>query len=55
MELTYLAEWIAGGGLVILLIYTCFCLLKFAQRLEDAEDERLWQNVLHRDGPESGR
>ena len=28
MELTYLLIWIAGGGLVTLAIYTCFCLLE---------------------------
>ncbi len=51
MELSYLLNWIAGS-LLILVAYACFSLLKSAQRLEDAEDERLWQYVLHPGRPE---
>ncbi len=54
MELTYLLKWIAGGGLVTLAVYACFCLLKSAQYLEDGEDERLWQNLLYPGTPETG-
>jgi hypothetical protein len=52
MELTYLLKWIAGG-LVTLAVYACFCLLKSAQRLEDGEDKRLWQNLLYPGMPET--
>ena len=47
MELTHLLIWIAGGGLVTLATCVCLCLLKSAQRLDDAEGERLWQYLLH--------
>jgi hypothetical protein len=53
MELTYLLTWIAGVGLMTLATYACFCLLKYGQRLEDAEGERLWQYLLNPGGPET--
>jgi hypothetical protein len=55
IELTYLLLlWIPGGGLVILATYACYCLLKYGQRLEDAEDEKLWQYLLNPGRPETG-
>jgi hypothetical protein len=53
MEPTYLLIWIAGGGLVPLATYACVCSLKYGQRLEDAEDERLWQYLLNPGRPET--
>jgi hypothetical protein len=47
MELTHPFIWIAAGGLVTLATYVCFCLLRSAQGLDDAEEERLWQYLLH--------
>ncbi len=44
MESIYLVIWLAGGGLVT---YVSFCLLKSAERRDDAENERLWQYLLH--------
>ena len=53
MEITYLLIWIAGGGLVTLATYACFYLLKYGQRLEDAESERLWLYLLNPGRPET--
>lgn len=47
MEPTYFLSWLAGGGLVTLVTYAILCLLKSAQRIEDAEEEKLWQYLLH--------
>jgi hypothetical protein len=47
MKLIYLLTWIAGGGLVTLSIYVIFSLLKSSQELEDAQDDKLWQLLLH--------
>jgi hypothetical protein len=44
---TYFLSWLAGGGLVTLATYASLCLLKSAQRIEDAEEEKLWQYLLH--------
>ena len=54
MELTYLLAWIGAVCLVTLATYTCFCLLKHGQRLEDVESERLWQYLLNPGGQETG-
>ena len=47
MESTHFVIWLAGGGLVTLATYFGFCLLKSAEHHDDAEDERLWQYLLH--------
>jgi len=38
---------LVGGGLLALTAFACLRLLKSAQGLEDTEDERLWQYLLH--------
>ena len=52
---TYPFIWIAGGGLATLATYACFWLLRSGQRLDDAEEESLWQYLLHPGRPETGR
>jgi hypothetical protein len=47
MKPTYFLIWLTGGGLVILATYVGLYLLRSAQRQDDAEDERLWQYLLH--------
>jgi hypothetical protein len=44
METIYFLIWLAGGGLAT---YVGFRLLKSAERHDDLEDERLWQDLLH--------
>jgi hypothetical protein len=53
MKLAYFLIWLAGGGLVILATYVGRCLLKSAERLNDAHDGRLWQDLIHPDQPQS--
>jgi hypothetical protein len=53
MEPTYFLICIAGGGLVTLATCVCLCLFKSAERLDDAEGERLWQYLLHPGGTET--
>ncbi len=47
MKLTDVILWLASGGLVALGIYIGPSLLKFAERFDDAEEERLWKHLLH--------
>jgi hypothetical protein len=44
MGTIYFLIWLAGGGLAT---YVGFRLLKSAERRDDLEDERLWQDLLH--------
>jgi hypothetical protein len=44
MGTIYFLIWLAGGGLAT---YVGFRLLKSAERHDDLEDERLWQDLLH--------
>ena len=47
MKLTYFFMWLACGGLVALGVYLGPTLLRFAERLDDAEEDRLWRHLLH--------
>jgi hypothetical protein len=47
MDLRHVFILLAGAGLVTMAVSACCALLKAAQEREDAEDERLWQCLLH--------
>jgi hypothetical protein len=47
MKLANFLFWLAGGGLVTFATYVGLFLLKCGERLDDAEEERLWQHLLH--------
>jgi hypothetical protein len=51
MELTRFLLLLARGGLVSLVIHVFLNLLKPSQSREDAEDESLWENLLHPGSP----
>ena len=44
----YLLIWLAGGCLAA---YVGLRLLKSAERRDDLEDEKLWQDLLHPGAP----
>jgi hypothetical protein len=51
MKLAYFLIGLAGGGLVTLATYVGLCLLKSAEHVDDIEDERIWQHLLHAGTP----